>query len=338
MMNLELWKKIKQNNLSSTYLLYGTEMFLINETKNLLINAVVSEEEKDFNLSTFDLEEIPVEVALEDAETLPFMGEKRVVLLKNPSFLTAEKNKIEHNIAKLEAYLNQPAPYTIIVFIAPYEKLDERKKITKMLKREAEVLEARNLSEKELLHWMKERATTYGVEILDTSATMILLLVGSNLMQITQEIDKMAMYVGHGGKITDEVVSMLVPRTLEQNIFTLIEKVVQRNLNEALRIFYDLLRNNEEPIKLLALFATQFRLILQVKEMSKRGYGQQQIAGNLKVHPFRVKLAAGQANLFSEQELVQIMNKIAEMDYEMKSGKMDKQLLLELFIMSLAKK
>ncbi|MBD8069215.1 DNA polymerase III subunit delta [Bacillus sp. PS06] len=336
-MNHEIWKNIKKNQFGSLYLLYGTEPFLINETKELLVSKAINEEEKDFNFSSFDLEEVAIEVALEDAETLPFMGERRLVLLKNPNFLTSEKSKIEHNIAKLEAYINEPAPFTILVFIGNYPKLDERKKITKLLKQKAQVLEANTLSEKELLGWMSDRTVTNGIAMSEEAKLLILQLTGTNLLMLTQEIDKMMLYVGQGGEITTDVVMDLVPRTLEQNIFTLIEKIVQRNLSEALRIFYDLLRNNEEPIKLLALLAGQFRLLLHVKEFSKKGYGQQQIAGHLKVHPFRVKLAAGQAQLFTEKELENIMSQIAEMDYEMKSGKMDKQLLLELFIMKLAK-
>ncbi|WP_078545526.1 DNA polymerase III subunit delta [Litchfieldia alkalitelluris] len=336
-MNLEIWKNIKRNNISSTYLLYGTESFLINETKDLLISKVLTEEEKDFNLSVYDLEEVPVEVAIEDAETLPFLGDKRIVLLKNPSFLTSEKAKVEHNTSKLEEYLNAPAPFSILILIAPYAKLDERKKITKLLKRQAEVLEANTLNEKELITWIRERASLNGVTITDSAISLVLQLSGTHLSMLTQEIDKMSLFVGINGQIDEGVVSSLVPRTIEQNIFSLIENIVQRNLDVALRIFYDLIRNNEEPIKILALLATQFRLLLHVKEFSKKGYGQQQIAGHLKVHPFRVKLAAGQANLFSEEELVGIMSQIAEMDYEMKSGKMDKQLILELFIMRLAR-
>src|SRR5690606_9830723 len=149
-------------------------------------------------------------------------------------------------------------------------------------------------------------------------------------------IEKMCLYVGSNNQITEDTVHLLVPRTLEQNIFELIEKVVNRKPSEALRIFYDLLQNNEEPIKIVALLANQFRLIYQVKELSKRGYGQKQIAGNIKVHPFRVKLAAGQSNLFTQEELFVIIDKLAEADFEMKNGKKDKKLILELFIMNLA--
>ncbi|WP_449537041.1 DNA polymerase III subunit delta [Ferdinandcohnia sp. Marseille-Q9671] len=338
-MNIDLWKKIKKKQFASIYLLHGTESFLIKETKDLLIEYSIEEDEKDFNLSIFDLEETPIEVALADAETLPFMGERRIVILQNPSFLTAEKNKekVEHNVSVLEQYIKEPAPFTILVFAAPYEKLDERRKIVKQLKANAEILTANTLSEKDLHSWIDERAGQQSVTINSRAVQELVQVAGTNLMNITQEIDKMCLYVGTDGEISEETVRLLVPRSLEQNIFTLIDKVVNRRLDEALRIFYDLLQNNEEPIKILSLLATQFRLIFQVKEFSRQGYGQQQIAGSLKVHPFRVKLASGQATLFTQEELFKIISQLAEADYEMKSGKRDKQLILELFIMNLAK-
>ena len=131
---------------------------------------------------------------------------------------------------------------------------------------------------------------------------------------------------------------MLVARSLEQNIFELINKIVNRKRTESLQIFYDLLKQNEEPIKIMALISNQFRLILQTKYFAEQGYGQKQIASNLKVHPFRVKLAMDQARLFSEEELRLIIEQLAVMDYEMKTGKKDKQLLLELFLLQLLKR
>ncbi|MGW6106074.1 DNA polymerase III subunit delta, partial [Bacillus subtilis] len=89
---------------------------------------------------------------------------------------------------------------------------------------------------------------------------------------------------------------------------------------------------------IMALISNQFRLILQTKYFAEQGYGQKQIASNLKVHPFRVKLAMDQARLFSEEELRSIIEQLAVMDYEMKTGKKDKQLLLELFLLQLLKR
>jgi DNA polymerase III subunit delta len=336
-MVFDIWKQIKAKKFAPIYLLYGAESFLINETKQLLVNNLLHEEELDFNLSSYDLAETPIEAALEDAETLPFMGERRLILLHNPVFLTAEKTreKTEHNLSKLEAYIKEPAPYSVLVFIAPYEKLDERKKLTKELKKTASILEAKKLNEGELKSWMKERASYNGVQIEGKAAELMLTLAGPNLFMLTSEIDKMAMYLGNSGTIDIKTVEMLVSRSLEQNIFTLVDKVVNRKIDEALRIYYDLLKLNEEPIKILSILTGQFRLIYQVKELAARGYGQQQIASFLKVHPFRIKLAAGQAHQFKEEELKKIIAMLADADYQMKTGGMNKELIIELFLLKL---
>jgi DNA polymerase III subunit delta len=334
---LDIWKKIKKKNIEPVYLLFGTESFLINETKQLLIKNVLNEEEIDFNFSSYDLEETPIEAAIEDAETFPFMGERRLIILQNPVFLTSEKQKgkVEHNLSRLETYLAEPAPYSVIVFTAPYEKLDERKKITKELKRKAAVGEAKRLAEPELKSWIRERANTNGAEIEDPAVELMLTLVGTNLFMLASEVDKVTLYAGEDSKIDSTMVDKLVARSLEQNIFTLIEKIVHRNIEEALRIYYDLLKQNEEPIKILALMAGQFRLIYQVKELGRKGYGQQQMAGFLKVHPYRVKLAAGQARYFSDEELSNIIKMIADADYQMKTGGMKKELLVEMILFNL---
>jgi DNA polymerase III subunit delta len=336
-MIFELWKKIKRNDISSMYLLFGKESFLINETKQLLIHQVLQEDEIEFNLSSFDLNETPVEIALEDAETFPFMGERKLLFLHNTAFLTAEKTKgkVEHNLARLEAYIKEPAPYSIVVFIAPYEKMDERKKLTKELKKNADTFEANKLTEQELKNWIRTRADYNGVTIEPAAIEHILTLAGTNLFMLTSEVDKLALYIGKGLTIDVKTVESLVSRSLEQNIFTLVDKIVTRKIEEALRIYYDLLKLNEEPIKILAVITGQFRLLYQVKELAKRGYGQKQIASHLKIHPFRVKLAAGQAQKFGDKELTYIIKQLADADYNMKTGAMNKELIIELFLLKL---
>ncbi|ASB88294.1 DNA-directed DNA polymerase [Bacillus sonorensis] len=337
MMVFDVWKSLKKGDIHPVYCLYGKETYLLQETVQMIRQAVVDEETKDFNLSVFDLEEDALDLAVEDAETFPFMGERRLVVAKNPSFLTAEKKKekLEHNLGALEAYIAQPAPYTVFVLLAPYEKLDERKKLTKLLKKHAHMVEAKELNGKETADFMKSLAASEGKQIETEAAEELVILCNASLSAIAQEVKKLSTYIGDRDQIMLDDVRKLVARGLEQNIFELINKVVNRRRTEALQIFYDLLKQNEEPIKMMALIANQFRLILHTKYFSQQGYGQKQIASNLKVHPFRIKLASDQARLFSEQELKSIIEQLAVIDYEMKTGKKDKQLLLELFLLRL---
>jgi DNA polymerase-3 subunit delta len=328
-------KKIKQKQFAPLYLLYGTESYFINETLDLLTKTALEEEDREFNTVVYDLDEAYLEDVIEDARTLPFFGERKVILVKSPLFLTSQKEKLEQNVRVLEEYIAEPSPFTILVFIAPFEKLDERKKITKLLKKSAEVVEANVLQNQDVQKWIQERAVEQGVNIDHKAISLLMELVGNNVMMLSQEMNKLFLYVDQGSTITEEIVSSIVPKSAEQNVFALTEKVVKRDIAGALKILHELLTKQEEPIKILALLVTQFRLLYQVKELQTRGYNQNQIASHLSVHPYRVKLAMNQTGSFSSEELKNIIGYLAEADYEMKTGKMEKKLVLEFFIMRL---
>lgn len=330
----EVKKKVKQNNLDSVYLLTGTEAFLINDLIKLIIEKALPKEEREFGLATYDLNETPVQEAIEEAETMPFLGEKRVLILKNPSFLTGikDKSKVEHDLDSLLRYAENPSPFTIFIIEAPYEKLDERKKLVKALKKAGAFVKAEALQDNHLGDWLQRRANEHNVTLEKDGEERLIQLIGSHLMLLQQEIDKMALYVGEQGTVNEEVVDLLVARTLENDIFALIDRIVRKDLNTAFRILYDLLKINEEPIKILSLVGRQFRIIYQVSELSKRGYGQKQMASQLKLHPYAVKIAQQQSKSFNEEQLLYILDQIAESDYEMKTGKMEKKLILELLL------
>ncbi|MBE3570100.1 MAG: DNA polymerase III subunit delta [Bacillales bacterium] len=332
---MNVWEKIEKKKFSPLYLVYGPETFFMNELKQKLLQYALNEEDMDFNFSSYDLEETPVELAIEDAETLPFLGERRLVVLHNPVFLKAEKlkEKVEHNIKRLLDYIEKPAPYSIVVFAAPYEKLDERKKITKLLKEKAETFEAKKLNEKEIMIWIKERAKANNTEIEDAAVQQLMTLAGMNLMILASEIDKLSMYAIETKVIDAGMVERLTARSLEQNVFSLVDKIVDGKIEEVFEIYYDLLKQNEEPIKLLAIIASQFRLIYQVKELARKGYGQQKMAAFLKVHPFRVKLALEKARKFTEEDLMRVIDLLAECDYAMKTSAMDNKMVIELFLL-----
>ncbi|MDM5156521.1 DNA polymerase III subunit delta [Bacillus sp. DX1.1] len=331
----DIHKKIKKKQFAPLYLLYGTEAYFINETIKLVTSEALAEEDREFNVVTYDLEEAYLEDVIEDARTLPFFGDRKIILIKSPLFLTSQKEKLEQNIKILEEYIAEPSPFSIVVFVAPYEKLDERKKITKLLKKTADVVEANAMQVQDVRKWIVARADEVHVHIEEVAVSLLLELVGSNVTMLSKEMDKLTLYVGMGGEITTKLVAELVPKSVEQNVFALTEKVVKKDIAGAMQILDGLFTQQEEPIKLLALLVSQFRLLYQVKELQQRGYGQNQIASHIGVHPYRVKLAMNQTKFFSFEELKKVIFELAEADYSMKTGKMDKKLVLEFFLMRL---
>ncbi|WP_339211953.1 DNA polymerase III subunit delta [Aeribacillus sp. FSL K6-3256] len=336
-MIVDLWNSFKKKQFQSLYLFYGKESFLLNETIRKLLTEAINEDEREFNYSVYDMEETNIETAVEDGETMPFLGERRMVVVKNPYFLTSEKKKekVEHNLKKLEQYVENPAPFTVFVFLLPHEKIDERKKLTKQIKKAATVVEMNSFSEEETVKWIKEKAEAENVAMEKEAIDELMEKTSGNLMIIDKEMEKLCAYVGSGNKLTAEMVKQLVARSLEQNVFDLIDAVVKKKTEEAFKIFYDLLKINEEPIKILSLLTQQFRLLYQVKQLSKSGYGQDRMASSLKVHPFRIKLALKQEKQFSASELQSIIKALAETDFEIKTGKKDRQLALEFLLLKL---
>ncbi len=330
---------IKEKQFSPVYVLVGTETFLIEEFLAFARKEMIDPAYADLNTSQYDCTETPLSAILQDAETLPFFAEHRLVVARQAYFLTGAKppGKAEADTDALSAYLDQPPPYTTLMFVVEAEKLDERKKLVKQLQQKGMVIPFQPLRDAELYAWIERRAKKHGAAIERPQAVALAERVGHDLRTLDNELEKMALYLGReGGLITDEVIQRLAARTLEQDVFALVESIVAGRLPQAFRTLYDCLKTGEEPIRLLALLARQFRLLLHVKAWAPRGYTQQQLAGMLKVHPFAVKKAMEQARHFDEAALRRLLNVLAEEDYRMKSGQVDKQVAIELFITRVA--
>ena len=316
----------------SIYLFYGTENYLIEQAISSIINKRLSNDEKDMNFFTYDLLNEPLENVVEEAETLPFIAGHKVVLAKNALLFTGQKLKIEHDLAGLEHLIQSPPDYSTIIFWVPYEKLDERKKIVKRLKEQGTIKSFNTLKGEELLGWIQNKGKEEKVSITEEAAELLVNTSGPDLKILAQEIKKMAIFVGENGKINKGVVEELGARTMEQNVFALSEHLANLQYEQAFTVLYDLLLNKEEPVKIIALLARQFRIMLLAKEMYQKGYSHQQIGSQIGAHPYAIKIALQQSTAFSDLQLKKILKQLAEIDYEIKTGRKEKVLALEMFI------
>ncbi len=316
------------------YLFYGTESYLIQDEIKKLSNQLIPAADRDLNLITYDLSQVAIEDVVQEAETPPFMSAHKLIVVKGGALFTAQKlaKTVEHNVAELERYLADPVDFSTLVFAVDYDKLDERRRIVKLMRDRANVREFAALNDYLLTAWVVKKAELAGTEIGGNAAQLLAQKVGKDLQLLDQEIEKLAMYVGRDGVITEDVVEELTVRQLEENIFLLVDAVANLRMEEGFQLLYDLLKNKEEPVKILALLARQFRIILLAKEAARTGYSERDIASQLAIHPYVAKLALQQGRRFSEEQLQGILVKLAELDYEIKSGRIDKVLAIEMFM------
>lgn len=333
---LQLIKKVKQNDVPFVSLLYGTEPYFIQKIKNTFEQTILKQDEESV---TYDLRETSIQEVIEDAETYPFFSEKKLIFVTNPMFLQAKPEKIfdedvEHQLHALERYLGEPVDYSILVFIAPYEKIDQRKKLAKLFKTNGAVVECNPIKAYDQRKWVNELAKGLNIK-LEEDVYPLFEDFSTDLQQLENELEKMSLYVGENGIITKEVAEQLMSQTTSSSSLKLADAVMTRNLAKAISIYKDLEKMKEEPIALIGLLAYQFRNILRVKLLKQKGYHLQQIQKNIGGHPYPVKIAYDREKQFTVQKLENIMDEIASADASIKQGKMESGLVVEMLLYNL---
>lgn len=329
---------IRQGNFSSVYLVLGEERYFIERIRETLIENVLDEEAIDLNFSSFDMKENTISDVLFEAASFPFFGDRKLIFVQDPFFLTGKKvrNAPEHHLEELEDYLENPAEFSIMVFFAPYEKLDGRKKISKLVKKKAEVIDVSAPRPNESSRYIKEVVKEKGYRFSEGAFQLFTERTDGDLTSMMHELDKLFLYHADSKNITKNSIQQLVPKTLEQNVFELNTKVLNNQVEASIETYHDLLVQKEEPIKIVALLISQFRLLLQVKILQRQGYQQNDIAKVLKVHPYRVKLALQNIRKYNQALLSEALNYLIDADFKMKTGQIDQELQVELFIMRFA--
>lgn len=307
-----------------TYLLYGTNDYLINqEIEKLKEKNNIT----DNDVTRYDYTETLIKDIIDDATLVPLFSNKKMIIVDNSTIFESTSKK--EDTVVLEKYLSSTNDFTILIFIDKVDKLDERKKIYKLLKDNNSVIECNTLNINNLV---KEKFESYKID----SNTIIKFInrVGTNPYNLINEIEKLKIFKINEKVITDEDIKF-ASKNIEDNIFDLINYIVNKNSEKVIDIYHDLLSRGSEPIAILVLIANQFRIILQSKLLYYKGYTEKDIASTLSIHPYRVKLAIQNSRNYSNELLIEYIDKLATLDYEIKSGEKDADTGLELFLLGI---
>ena len=188
--------------------------------------------------------------------------------------------------------------------------------------------------EGDLAKWIATRVKAKEGSIERGAADLMAALIGADLRLIDQEIEKLLLYT-QGNAITTEAVQLLVSRAREAGIFDLVDSVGQRQTARALKLLHSMLADLAEPLYLLSMLVRQIRILLQVKELGDQGLSKQQIASQLKLHPYVVEKGMNQARRFTMSQLEVAHDHLVKTDWQIKTGKIDDVLALDTLIVNL---
>jgi DNA polymerase-3 subunit delta len=331
-------KEIRENKFRPVYVLYGKDRFRLQQFIETAADKLFTKDERDLGIVKFDTAETLLDETVLEAESLPFFVERKLIVVRDAVVFAAggkEGGKLDHQPEKLLRYIDNPLESSVMMFVVHAEKLDERRKLVKTLKERGSLIPFPELDSAQLKQWMIKRAAGQQRKLSEGAAELLLARVGNGMQQLSQEVDKLCLHVGEGGSIDAEQAALLTASTVEEDVFALVDAIAELRLDRALRLYRELLVRREEPIKIAALIARQLRIMLQIKELEQHQYSPQQMAGQLGLHPYAVKLAAEKSRKFSAARLGGLLDSIAELDYRMKTGVIDKTLGLELYLLSL---
>ena len=314
----------------NTYLIYGLENYLIDEKIKEIKNKT---KVVDDNIISYDLNNDSISSVLVEASTVSMFSEKKLIICDNSQFLTANKSLSEDELGELTKYLGNSFEDVFIIFIVRDEKVDSRKKITKLITKVSKVYECNKIESYRLSNYISDYIRDQGYSISSSTVELIISKVGYELSNIIKELEKMFIYKGEDKKITKEDVEEVITNNLEKNIFELTNAITNREKDKINKVYNQLIKSGEDPIKLIVTLSNQFRLIMQVKLMRTGGYSEKEIVSILKEHPYRINLAM--KSTYNIENIKNILLKLSNLDYEIVTGKTDKYFGFEMFLLDI---
>ncbi len=314
-------------------LFYGDDSYLIKKNLDILFK---NNEIKPQDIETYDYEEDGLEIAITNAMTLPFLAEKKGVIIRNCSFLSEKKNASKEEIETLTRYIDYFNPTTLMVLLAPYEKLDSRKNIVKYLNKNIEVKDFKIKSKSDSIYdYIKDEVAKNNLSIDPLALTQFVNRIGNDSTLLENELNKLITYALNKGQITSDMIYDVVTKDIDDNIFELVNAVVDSDINKCIDIYQDLKSIKIDPIWMLATISNKFQEILYTKELVKQKYRKEDIMKYFRASSGRVYYMMQNAKNVTNERLMKILSELEELDYKIKSGQIDKFLGIELFLLNL---
>ncbi len=301
---------IKKGNLAPIYFLMGEEAYYIDGISNYIEQTVLSEEEKGFNQMVLYGRDVTIEEVVSNAKRYPMMAERQVVIVK-------EAQDLSRTIGNLVSYVENPQPTTVLVFCYKYKKLDARKKLAKVLKKEkAVIFESKKLYENQVPEWIIRVLSGKGYSITPKAAQMLTEFLGNDLSKVNNELEKLQLIVKPEQQITPEIVEQNIGISKDFNNFELQNAIGAKDVKKAFAIVQYFAQNtkNHPIVMTVALLYSFFSKLLKYHAISNKAEAPK----TLGVSPYFIKDYQTAASNYSMKEVSGIIASIREIDMKSK--------------------
>lgn len=335
----ELLARLSKGKPLPAILLLGDEPYLRETCRALLIGNYVAESAREWAVSRYSAERGEMDSALAQAQTHPMLSPQQVVFLEDLEALeSVEEKKREKIVDALDAYLENPAPFTTLVLEAG--GLDQRMRLAKILAEKSLVVVV-TLGEDEDVRRAAAvvAANRIAAEMkvaLDTGVAEELAdLVADDLLLLKNELEKLAVHAGESRRIQREALASLVVSNKKSTVWKLSEMIASQQGREAMDFLQRLLREGEEPVALVGAITWMYRKLIEAQEI-RGAVNEWQAARQLGMRAESAAIALESARRIPREKLLSGMRALQECDDRLKGGSRGAKVALDFLIAQLA--
>ncbi len=314
---------IKKGTFQTAYLLYGEEAYLKQQYKNKLKHALWQEGDT-MNAAFYQGKDINPKELIDLAETMPFFADHRLILVEDSGFFKG-------GVEALEEYMAQIPETTTFIFVESV--VDKRSRMYKMLKEHGRIVEFAAQNEELLTRWLLGRLKRENKNITKAAMQEFFDRVGMDMGTLDREMEKLLCYCMDQEVIDLSDVEAVCPQAVTNQIFDMVSAIIECRRKDALEMYYDLLALKEPPMRILFLITRQYNILLQLKDLKRRGTSNHEMAKAAGIPSFAVGRSLTQASRLSIDSIKKILTYSVEMEEAVKTGQMNDQIAVELVIM-----
>src|ERR1700730_219559 len=340
--------------LRPVYVLAGDEICLYERCRRALVDSLIDPTLREFSLSDLDLAETSIFHVLDLARTPSLMAPFQVIFIRNLKNLYARGAKKEE-FAALKDYFRSPNPQAVLIFVADHLRLpadlrriylqnkDGYERIRETLGDDCGLVELARVEEADAVRWLLATAESRGMKFDADAARELADALGTAMMVISSELEKLMLYASDRGRITLGDVETMVLAAKQRSLYELTDAISARDKPRALALLHGLLNasdgGEDSAIGHLYMLARTFRQMVVILEKNVRDSRAiwQALWQGFRMPPFAAEDLIRQARRYSSRrELTQKLRLIAHADLELRSSPPDKRLVLERLVMQLA--
>lgn len=321
----EFYKRIEASlqsqEFAPLFLFHGDEPYLLNQAVQYLKVCALHGGAADFNWNSYMASDADVMNIRDEVETLPMMAPRRVVLVREITDFR------EDELEALKPLIENPVESTVLMLTAG--KMDRRKKSHQRILEKALSIEFKKPYENQVPGWIRQIAKAHELVMSDEGMQLFHRLVGSNLMEIEREIQKLKSFMGERTEIRREDVAQCVSRLKEESVFEFAEVLAMGDRPNALMQAVQLMDQGQSELGIVALTARHFRILLMVKIGEAQGLSGQKLATHAQVPSYFLGDYVRQARAWSVRKLENVLLILSETEKALKSSPFSSAIWIE---------